>query len=312
MNLFIIPSWYPSHAQPISGIFTQVQAEAIAHLRKDINVIVSTWGHHESEISLQKPWRIFKVLLWRLRLKKGRISRRDVFEIFTPTLTWSRRLPFGGAARLLYPNRTNLQLAIQEFGSIDVIHAHVSYPAGYVAAILSSEFQIPYVLTEHMSPFPFTSLTRKGKPLPEIDRAFNDAAATIAVSQSLANRLISFGYQKPEIIPNLVDERSFSLGEASPDHCVFLTLCGLSEQKGIDVLLKAIAIWNPPPDRYEFRIGGDGPMRRTYEALSIRLGIDDRVRWLGPIGRDRAPLLFRDCHIFVIWQTVDCNTLWWA
>ena len=301
MNVLIIPSWYPSEAHPLNGIFTQEQAEAIANIRPDINVMVSTWGHGDGEIPVRKPWNILKVLYWRVRQKNDLISfRKGVAKLFNPAVSWSHRLPFGGAARLIDANRRNLNLAIERFGKINLIHAHVSYPAGYVAAILSEEYKIPYVLTEHMGPFPFPSLMRHGKPLPEIERAFQNADKIIAVSRSLSERVASFGYQESIVIPNVVDERCYSLGEPSGDKFVFFTLCGLTDQKGIDHLLHAIARWNPPSDRFEFKVGGDGPMRREYEQLAVRLGVADRVRWLGPVSREDAPQLFHDCHVYVM------------
>lgn len=301
MNLFIIPSWYPSKNQPIGGIFTKEQAEAIADLCPDINVIVSTWGHSDAEIPLRRPWHFLKVLTWMIKQKRDLIvSRNGLWEIFNPAVYWSHRFPFGGATRLINVNRRNLRLAIEKFGTVDLIHAHVCYPAGYVASLLAKEFGIPYVVTEHMGPFPFTSLMFDGKPLPQITSTFAQAAASIAVSPSLAKRIASFGYSEPTVVPNLVDERRFSTGRPHTGKFVFFTLCGLTDQKGIDHLLEAIALWNPPADRFEFRIGGDGPMRETYKAMAARLGVADRVRWIGVVSREDAPRLFRECHIYVM------------
>ena len=301
MNLFIIPSWYPSKVQPIGGIFTREQAEAIAELCQDINVIVSTWGHSDAEIPTRRPWQFYKSLSWRFKQKNDLIVKRNgLWEIFNPAVYWSHRLPFGGSTRLINVNRRNLRLAMDRFGSIDLIHAHVCYPAGHVASLLAKEFGIPYVLTEHMSPFPFASLMCDGKPMQQITSTFAQAAASIAVSPSLAKRIASFGYYEPTVVPNLVDERRFSLGEPKSGKFVFFTLCGLTDQKGVDHLLEAIALWNPPADRFEFRIGGDGPMRETYQAMAARLGVADRVHWIGPVSREDAPSLFRECHIYVM------------
>lgn len=301
MNLFIIPSWYPNHVQPIAGIFTREQAEAIADLARDIRVVVSTWGHDAGNIPVRDVGKSFAALRWRTRQCTNLVLERNgVHECFSPALSWSHRLPFGGARRLIEVNRKNLRQAATRFGAVDLIHAHVSYPAGYMAAVLSREFGIPYVLTEHMSPFPFPSLMRRGKPVREIDQAFQGAAVSIAVSRSLAKRIASFGYREPVVIPNVVDERRFAMGAPCAEKFVFFTLCGLSDQKGIDHLLQAIARWNPAADCFEFRIGGDGPLRRAYETLATRLGIADRVRWLGPVSRDQAPQLFRDCHVYVM------------
>lgn len=301
MNLFIIPSWYPNSRQPIAGIFTQEQAEAIADLTADVRVIVSTWGHDTSAISVYSPRKTLATFRWYFTTVANQVTERHgVYEIFNPALSWPHRLPFGGANRLIAANRKNLRLATARFGKINLIHAHVSYPGGYLASILGREFDIPYVLTEHMSPFPFPSLMRQGRPLSEIDQAFAFAKATIAVSPSLAQRIASFGYSEPYVIPNVVDERRFQTGAPDSKKTIFFTLCGLSDQKGIDHLLEAIALWNPPAHRYEFRIGGDGPMRQAYQDMAGRLGVADRIRWLGPISRDQGPRLFRDCHIYVM------------
>lgn len=301
MNLFIIPSWYPNPVQPIAGIFTREQAEALADLAPDVRVMVSTWGHDAGCFTPRLLRQSLTALRWRLKQRADRITLRNgVHEIFNPALTWSHRLPFGGTRRLLAVNRKNLQLAIKTYGGVDLMHAHVSYPAGYVASVLSREFDIPYVLTEHMSPFPFPSLMRRGQPMPEIDQAFASAAEAIAVSPSLAERIGSFGYAAPCVIPNVVDERRFAPSAPCADKFVFFTLCGLSDQKGIDQLLHAIALWNPSPDRFEFRIGGDGPMRSAYQALAQQLGVADRMRWLGAVSREDAPQLFRDCHVYVM------------
>ena len=301
MNLFVIPSWYPSLAQPVGGVFTQEQVEAIADLCPEINVIVSSWGHYDGEIPVRKPWDVFKVLAWYFSQQKNQVKQnKGVWEVFNPAISWSHRLPLGGAKQLIGVNRRNLKLAIERFGPIDLIHAHVSYPGGYIASVISKEFDIPYVITEHMGPFPFQSLLKNGEPIKEISMAFDSASQSIAVSPSLARRIASFGIKEPMVIPNLVDERIFSPGAAVTDKTIFFTLCGISRQKGIDTLLEAIALWNPPANLFEFRIGGDGPMLDTYKAKALALGLSDRVRWLGPVSRDDAPRLFRECHVYVM------------
>ncbi len=301
MNLFLIPSWYPSPASPLSGSFTKEQAEAIAELAPDIRVLVSLWGHADGVLHSRRPWVWPRHWLWSLRQPRDSITKRNgLYEIFNPKIIWSDRLPLGGVRQLISVNRRNFLLAQQKWGRIDLIHAHVSYPGGYIAALLAQEFGVPYVLTEHMSPFPFPNLMRGGQPVPEIAHAFAHARASIAVSPSLADRVASFGYPRPRVIPNMVDERAFTIGTPAAGKTVFFTLCGITEQKGVDHLLDAIALWDPPAHQFEFRIGGDGPMRAAYQAKAAALGLDDRVRWLGSVSRADAPALFRDCHIYVM------------
>jgi len=301
MNLFIIPSWYPSASGPLSGVFTQDQAQAIAELSSDVRVMVSLWGHADGVLNASRPWVWPERILWYMKQPRNLITlHHGVHEIFNPQITWTDRLPLGGARQIININRRNFLLAQEKYGRIDLIHAHVSYPGGYVASLLSKEFGVPYVVTEHMSPFPFPSLMKQGQPIPEIASAFENATASIAVSPSLAERIASFGYPMPKVIPNMVDERSFAVGQPKSHKILFFTLCGITAQKGINHLLEAIALWNPSLDRFEFQIGGDGPQLANCQAMSIELGLGDRVKWLGAVSRDDAPKLFQQCHIYVM------------
>lgn len=301
MNIFVVPSWYPSEVNPLSGIFIKEQLEAIADLAPDLRIILSLWGHDDSLFSLRQPKSWTRLLRWRFRGRESEFSQcNGVEQICSKRFTWSDRLPFGGHRQLIRVNRRNFQLAQDRWGPVDLIHAHVSYPAGYIALVLAQQYGVPYVLTEHMGPFPFLSLMRTGRPIDEIEHAFAGAAISMAVSPALAESVASFGYSKPIVVPNMVDERHFSPGRPRKDKMVFFTLCAVSEKKGIGHLLEAIALWNPPAEKFEFVIGGDGPQRAQYEAQASSLGLADRVRWLGAISREQAPELFRQCHVFVM------------
>lgn len=67
---------------------------------------------------------------------------------------------------------------------------------------------------------------------------------------------------------------------------VFLTLSRLHPKKGLDTFLKALATM---PDCYGW-MAGDGPLQKELETLATKLGIMERVRFLG-WRTDRAALL---------------------
>lgn len=79
-----------------------------------------------------------------------------------------------------------------------------------------------------------------------------------------------------------------------PDVNVALVLSRLHKVKGIDTMLQAAA---DVPGLYVW-IAGDGPERADYEALAGRLGLRDRVRFLG-WRADRKSLL-EACDICVL------------
>lgn len=302
LNAFILPSWYPSSASPLNGIFIKEQINAVAEFAPTVCQNVSTWGHHSGHISIRSPIQTAKAIAWRSMADGGRYVDREnrLREFYSPTLSWSHEIPFGGARSLLKANRKNLISTIRHHGMVDFLHAHVGYPGGVIARLLSQEFSIPYILTEHMGPFPMKSLTRSGKPIPELQVAFKDAAAVIAVSPFLAEKIRDFELADPIIIPNMVNESVFYPGPPSTTRFVFFSLCLLTAAKGIDDLLHAVAQWDPPSDLFEFRIAGEGPMSGSHKALAKHLGISDRINWIGAVGREEAADLFRQCHAFVL------------
>ena len=52
MNIFTIPSWYPSKLNPAWGIFCKEQAEALAKVFPDSNFGVSLWGQNNDNTLL--------------------------------------------------------------------------------------------------------------------------------------------------------------------------------------------------------------------------------------------------------------------
>ncbi len=307
MNIFLIPSGYPSKKNPLSGIFIAEQAETTARLNSNMNVIVSRWGHQDSEAELKSINKLLKAIQWWLNAKREIVKRNNFYEIITPILLFSKKIPFCGLHQLIRVNKKNLILAKEKLGNIDLIHAHSSYPAGYIAYILSKKLSIPYIVTEHMGPFPYPSLlTSEGKPINEIHDSMLAANAIIAVSPALKNTLEKFGYSNIYTIPNLVDESIYHPNfEKKSNKFTFLTLCGMVSEKGIDTLLNGIALWKPDHNKVVFIIAGDGPLLSKYKQMAIDLNIDQCIRWLGHIPRNKAASLFKSSHSFVLASKIE-------
>jgi glycosyltransferase involved in cell wall biosynthesis len=308
MNLFIIPSWYPHRCFPWEGSFLIEQAEAIASTRPDWKVGLSLWGQGEGFVSTAHLLKSPRCLLDALALRPGvRESASHLVEFMAPALWWPERVFGGNREALLAANRRNLERAVERFGLVDVLHAHVSYPAGWLAMRLSAETGIPYVLTEHMGPFPLPVYARRDGQLKRILREpLERAAASIAVGPMLARTIAGFGLPEPEIIPNLVDERLYRCEAATdPGVFTFFTLCAMDPLKGVSDLLKAAARFVgelPERDRsrVRFRVAGDGPLLAHHRREARELRLDSCVLWLGQLPRERAREEFARCDCFVL------------
>ncbi|MBT9501931.1 MAG: glycosyltransferase [Burkholderiaceae bacterium] len=307
MRLLLIPSWFPSKTMPMAGRFVQDQAQALQRHAQPMQLAVASWGHHDGALSLREPQRSARAMRWRLtQSASARWQAHDGLDCaFSPALSWTLNWRGGGVRGQLAACRRALQLALQRWGSVDLLHAHVCFPGGWIARQLSSEFDIPYVLTEHMGPFPFPALrARDGALDARLAPVFDDAAAVLAVSPTLAQAIRAEGLRCDGVVPNVVDVQRFAAASASEaprpaSPWVLLALGGLHRVKGFDLLLQALQRWNPPWGSVELRIGGDGPERAALQAQTRALGLEDRVRWLGGLHPDQVPQALAQAHALV-------------
>jgi glycosyltransferase involved in cell wall biosynthesis len=317
VHVFFIPSWYPTRDRPVTGCFLREQALALGRFGEGTRVSVSLHGAGTYFLDPRSPGVAFRRLLrfFRAPARSVETVAPNVVEIDRPVVEWSARLAGGNTRGMLSSHYANFVEAEKIHGKVDLIHAHVGFPAGWIAWQLARRFRRPFVITEHWSIFMAASATIRAFPFPS--RAFLKAdgslaqrliapflasARNVAVSPALAHAMASVGVTSVTVIPNLVDEERFLAGPParSTDDFVFFSLCSLEAGKGIDDLLKAAERAMAELPRMRLVIGGDGSMRGALEALAGRLGISERVNWLGRVDPAVTPGLYQNCDAFIL------------
>ncbi|MFF8956577.1 glycosyltransferase [Streptomyces sp. NPDC014894] len=184
-------------------------------------------------------------------------------------------------------------------GRYDLVHTHL-YRAcvyGRIAARLAGVRAV--VATEHS----LGAAEIEGRPLTRPTRELYLAterlgAATVAVSETVAGRLRAWGVpgERIHVVPNGIDAARFRFDPAAraavrarlgigPDAFVVGGVGRLVPGKRFDLLLHAVAA---VPGAY-LVLAGDGPERYALHALACRLGLMDRVRFLGECAAPGAP-----------------------
>lgn len=303
MNIFFIPSWYPSEDAPLAGIFSKEQAFTFSQHYSKVQLGVSLWGQKsESNLLWAKDhvWNIGKILRFQKQQPYDRQLSRNYREFYTPALTWTDKLLKGNLPAIVSANEQNLKRFTAIAGQVSLIHAHVAFPAGYVAMALAKKYGLPYLITEQMSPFPFFCYTKNGQIMQKVLLPMQKANQVIAISPHAVADIKSKTGVTSVCIPNPVDETLFSPAAPLPPSSpfTFFTLGRMVPQKGIPDLLKAISLIKNP-DIY-FRIGGEGECKQQYQQLAEELGIAKRIKWLGSLNRTEAAKEFQQCHAFVL------------
>ncbi|MEK7565627.1 MAG: glycosyltransferase family 4 protein [Patescibacteria group bacterium] len=75
-----------------------------------------------------------------------------------------------------------------------------------------------------------------------------------------------------------------------------ITTSSLIPRNGLDTLIKACAMLKID---WELTIAGDGPLHNDLENLAIKLGIINRVKFLGRVPSEKIPELLKNNDLFV-------------
>lgn len=303
MNILFIPSWHASPTNLNSGVFIKEQCLALAEYYPKSNIGISTWGQNDERLLLWsgQPFRSLGKLFLHLKPKASKKKFKDnLVEYFTPRYTWSSKILRGNMDQIIKSNQLNLEEFQHSFGKVDVIHAHVGFPGGYIARRLSETNNIPYIITEQMSPFPHKYYKKLDGSLSKgLSLAYKDSSRNIAISNALACQMKKFEIHGIVKIPNLINENFFTypLKKKDTKKFIFFTLGRMVPQKGIDILLKAFSKLNTEA---VLKIGGDGDYASEYKKLATKLQIEDKIEWLGELNRTQALQEFQNCNAFVL------------
>lgn len=139
LHVLVIPTWYPNGEDKLIGVYHKLFCTALAEYGVKTNML---YVDRQGLSALPKYPTMQKVYE----------------ESNTGYVTYCRRMldisKFSADAQLSAYCRTIEKLYkayVKQHGKPDILHAHVTVPAGYAAAKLGEKYHIPVVITEHSS-----------------------------------------------------------------------------------------------------------------------------------------------------------------
>ncbi len=297
-KILIVPSWYPNPDDPISGVFIEEQAVALSK-EHDVAVMIPRMAAWRNILKSDAPDR---------SVKKEQAGLPVYYEFTRP------RIPHGPESSdyetFARAAEKGFKRVASEWGTPDIIHAHVVLPAVWSALGVAKRHGIPIVMTEHSGPFSMHLGTELSRRL--VRETLTGVNGIIAISPAMAGQLLEFqpGLQI-DIIGESVRTDFFvpadGVDKAERTGKSFLVVARLAEQKGLDHVVRAVRLLlDKGLTSFELAIGGEGPARSQLEDLIQTLGVSEHCRLLGALNRDQVRDRMQKCDVFVLsslWET---------
>jgi len=276
---------YPSANRPQHGVFVE---NRLRHL-------LAT-GLVEARVVAPSPWFPLSSPIFGDYAKHANVpaqEQRFGITVHHPRFFLLPKLTMTAAPLSIYLScRPLLQRLIAEGNDFDLIDAHYFYPDGVAAVMLGRHFGKPVTITARGTDI--NLIPQHALPRRMIVWAGKHADGLITVCQALKDSLMSLGIEaeRIEVLRNGVDLNAFhplpraaardKLGLTGP---TLLSVGALIERKGHHLIIEAM----PALPTMRLLIAGEGEMRATLVALARRLGVADRVTFLGQVAHDRLP-----------------------
>jgi glycosyltransferase involved in cell wall biosynthesis len=297
IRTLLFSTLYPSSVQPSHGIFVETR---LRHLLAS--------GQVETRVIAPVPWFPFKHKAFGEYATYAAVPRHEERNGLSVDHPRFLRLPKVGMTSAPYTlARAGLKAArklIADGYDFDLIDAHYFYPDGVAAVMIGQALNKPVVITARGTDI--NLIPRYATPRRMILNAAKECGAVITVSVALKNELVKLGAdpEKITVLRNGVDldlfypeDRAVARQTLGTGTIFMLASVGnLIPTKGHELAIEALASL---PDVQLF-IAGRGAGEGELKALAARLGVAERVRFLGTLPQDRLRTLYSAANGLVL------------
>ncbi len=240
----------------------------------------------------------------------AQVPRRDrvgPFEVEYPRYFVTPKVGRGLHGRLLYMSvRGYYRRIVREFKP-DLILGYFAYPYGFANVLLGRDAGIPVFTFCRGSDI--HSIAQHPSHARAIAGALRQSSKVFAVSEALKADIVRLGVDASHVvvIPNGIEVGKFplrsraaarELAGLSPEGRYVVCVSRLSHEKGIDVLIDAAAKMATRDVRIV--IVGDGPDEDALKARAQRLGVADRIVFVGARPHDDVPAWISSADVAVL------------
>ncbi|MFO1226671.1 MAG: glycosyltransferase family 4 protein [Roseateles sp.] len=277
LKVLTFSTLFPSSARPSHGIFVETR---LRELLKS--------GQVEARVIAPVPWFPFKHPRWGEYAEMAATPRQEVrhgISVLHPRYLVLPKVGMNIAPALLARAALPVLRQVQAEGfDFDLIDAHYFYPDGVAAVALGRALGKPVTITARGTDI--NLIPQHPVPRRQILQAAQDCGHMITVCAALRDELIALGAQADKVttLRNGVDLTLFHPEPREParqhfgmqGHCL-ASVGHLIDRKGHHHVIGAL----PDLPGVSLYIAGTGPEEGALRALAAKLGVQDRVHFLG-------------------------------
>jgi len=251
-------------------------------------------GKHDVRVVAPVPWlaELEATLRGKPGVPKDRCTSLEGIDVDYPRYWYPPGILRSAYHRFLWNStRKHLEIIAKEFAPQAVL-GYWAHPDGQVAVQLARRIGASaWIMVGGSDVF---LLTRDGTRRRRILQALRSADGVIAVCEELRNRLVDLGLPDSDVhvVRRGVDRAHFQPGDRgrararlgmSLDERALLWVGRFAEIKGLETLIKALALLRPGPFKTMLYLAGGGPLDHSIRARVRQAGLHDSVRFLGRV-----------------------------
>jgi teichuronic acid biosynthesis glycosyltransferase TuaC len=295
LSLLTVTTLFPNSIQPAHGTFVATRLEKLIWSGEAIAQVIApvAWI----------PPLVRYPAVGRLDLVPSGMQRGDI-KVHHPRYVVVPKIGMTLTPHTLFRalKRKTAQL-IAEGNRFDLIDAHYFYPDGVAAAWLGQHFGLPVVITARGTDL--TLIPEFPAPRRMICDAADKADGLITVCQALKDRLVELGTpaERVTVLRNGVDldlfkpvDRVEARAALGLNRRTLASVGHLVERKGHHHVIRALSSL-PGTD---LLIVGEGPEREALIRLAGRMGVSERVRFMGTFDQTRLAQIYAAVDALVL------------
>lgn len=301
MNILIISGIYPKRENKAGGIF--ITRRCIELKNKNINYDLFTISSRDSFfIKVLKQIFNKKYEEKRENLIIDGVKWNNIFYEKTLIKTLSEKIN----RNKLILNRVKCIEKSVDLIKYDLIHAHWTFPEGFIAKKIKDKYGIPYIITAHGSDIhtnPFKDANIKKYTV----EALENADKVIFVSKGLLNSAKQIGYsgKNSVIMPNGIDVKQFRIlnkdkikQDLELTNKVIGFVGNLEKVKRVDKLPEIFKYINDVNKNIDFLVVGEGTLKENIIKECKKKNL--KVKFVGRINPDEVPNYMNACDIIIL------------